>query len=162
MHFVQVEIYMKNAVLFDVIKTYIILQLLKQIFSIRLCTNVTSFWLYDSVDLKKNKYRQNIILCFDIFLECRKLSLPSNAIYISPCLFKYDVMCCAQSFSHATLCDPMDCSLPGSSVRGNSSGKNTGVGCQALIKGIFPTQELIPGLPYRRQILYFLNHQGSP
>ena len=28
-----------------------------------------------------------------------------------------------------TLCDPMDCSLPGSSVHGNSLGKNTGVGC---------------------------------
>ena len=31
-----------------------------------------------------------------------------------------------------TLCDPMDCSLPGSSVHGDSPGKNTGVGCHAL------------------------------
>ena len=30
-----------------------------------------------------------------------------------------------------TLCSPMDCSLPG---------KNTGVGCHALLQGIFPTQ----------------------
>ena len=29
------------------------------------------------------------------------------------------------------LCNPMDCSLPGSSVRGDSPGKNTGVGCYA-------------------------------
>ena len=28
-----------------------------------------------------------------------------------------------------TLCDPMDCSLPGSSVHGDSPSKNTGVGC---------------------------------
>ena len=28
-----------------------------------------------------------------------------------------------------TLCDLMDCSLPGSSVHGDSPGKNTGVGC---------------------------------
>ena len=28
---------------------------------------------------------------------------------------------------HLTLCDPMDCSPPGSSVRGDSPGKNTGV-----------------------------------
>ena len=28
-----------------------------------------------------------------------------------------------------TVCDPMDCSLPGSSVHGDSPGKNTGVGC---------------------------------
>ena len=29
-----------------------------------------------------------------------------------------------------TLCDPMNCSPPGSSVHGDSLGKNTGVGCQ--------------------------------
>ena len=34
----------------------------------------------------------------------------------------------------------MDCSPPGSSVHGNSSGKNTGVGCHAILQGIFPTQ----------------------
>jgi len=34
----------------------------------------------------------------------------------------------------------MDCSLPGSSVHGDSPGKNTGVGCHALFQGIFPTQ----------------------
>ena len=33
-----------------------------------------------------------------------------------------------------TLCDPMDCSLPGSSVHGDSPGKNTGVGCHALLQ----------------------------
>ena len=39
-----------------------------------------------------------------------------------------------------TSCDPMDCSLPGSSVRGDSLGKNTGVSCHALLQGIFLTQ----------------------
>ena len=33
-----------------------------------------------------------------------------------------------------TLCDPMDCSLPGSSVQG-SPGQNTGVGCHSLCEG---------------------------
>ena len=37
-------------------------------------------------------------------------------------------------------CDPMDCSLPGSSVHGITPGKNTGVGCHALLQGIFQTQ----------------------
>ena len=32
-----------------------------------------------------------------------------------------------------TLCDPMDCHLPGSSW--GSPGKNTGVGCHALPQG---------------------------
>ena len=38
--------------------------------------------------------------------------------------------------------DPMDCSLPGSSVHGDSAGKNTGVSCHALL----PTQGSNPGL----------------
>ena len=33
-----------------------------------------------------------------------------------------------------TLCNPMDCSLPDSSIHGNSPGKNTGVGCHALLQ----------------------------
>ena len=61
-----------------------------------------------------------------------------------------------------TLCDPMDCDSPGSSVHGDSPGKNTGVGCHALLQGIFPTQGLNPGLPHCRQILYHLSHQKSP
>ena len=59
-----------------------------------------------------------------------------------------------------TLCDPMDCSSPGSSVHGVSPGKNTGVGCHALLQGIFPTQGSNSGLPHCRQILYYLSHQG--
>ena len=35
-----------------------------------------------------------------------------------------------------TLCDPVDCSPPGSSVHGDSLGNNTGVGCQALLQGL--------------------------
>ena len=34
-----------------------------------------------------------------------------------------------------TLCNPMDYSLPSSSVHGDSSGKNTGVGCHFLFQG---------------------------
>ena len=41
-----------------------------------------------------------------------------------------------------TFCDPMDCSPPDSSVLWDSPGKNTGVGCHALLQGIFPTQGL--------------------
>ena len=40
-----------------------------------------------------------------------------------------------------TLCDPMGYSLPGSSVHGNFPGKNTGVGCHALLQGIFPPRD---------------------
>ena len=67
-------------------------------------------------------------------------------------------------------CKPMDCSLLSS---WNSPGKNTGVGSCSLLQGIFPTQELNPGLPHCRQIptirvtrealerhLYFTGEQG--
>ena len=61
-----------------------------------------------------------------------------------------------------TLCDPMDCSPPDSFDHGDSPGKNTGVGCHALLQGIFPTQGSNPHLLHCRQILYHLSHQGSP
>ena len=35
----------------------------------------------------------------------------------------------------------MGCSPPGSSVHGDSLGKNTGASYHALIQGIFPTQD---------------------
>ena len=37
----------------------------------------------------------------------------------------------------------------------------TGVGCHALLQGIFPTQGSNSGLPHCRWILYHLSHQGS-
>ena len=38
----------------------------------------------------------------------------------------------------------------------------TGVGSHSPLQGIFPTQELNPGLLHCRRILYQLSHQGSP
>ena len=40
----------------------------------------------------------------------------------------------------------MDHSPPGSSVHGDSPGKNAGVDCHALLQGIFPIQGANPGL----------------
>ena len=51
-----------------------------------------------------------------------------------PC--SYYVLCCAV----LTRWDFVDCSPPGSSVHRDSPGKNTGVGCHALLQEIFPTQ----------------------
>ena len=47
---------------------------------------------------------------------------------------------CLVTQSCPTLCDIMNCSPPGSSVHGDSPGKNIGVGCHAPLQGIFPTQ----------------------
>ena len=62
-----------------------------------------------------------------------------------------------------TLCDPMDCSLPGSSVHGifQAIVNSIGVDCHFLLQGIFPTQGSNPGHLHCRQMLYRLSHQGD-
>ena len=61
-----------------------------------------------------------------------------------------------------TLCDPMGCSLPGSSVHGDSPCKNIRMGSFAFLQGIFPIQESNQCLLHCRQILYQLSYQRSP
>ena len=62
-----------------------------------------------------------------------------------------------------TPCDSKDFIPPGFYVHGNYPGKNTGVGCHALLHGIFPTQGSNPG-PLRAGRFFFchLSHQRSP
>ena len=62
-----------------------------------------------------------------------------------------------------TLCNPMDCSLPGSSLSMEFSRQEYWEGRRhSLLQGIFLTQGLNLGLSHCRQILYHLSHQGSP
>ena len=58
-----------------------------------------------------------------------------------------------------TFCDSMDCSSPGSSVRGILQA--SGVDCHSLFQNILLIQEWNPDLPHCSQILYHLSHQGS-
>ena len=44
----------------------------------------------------------------------------------------------------------------------HSPGQNAGVHSLSLLQEIFPTQDLNPGLPHCRQILYQLSHKGGP
>ena len=90
------------------------------------------------------------------------LSAPWSVVTFLVKLFLYCAAVCLVARSCQTLFNPMDCSPPGSSVHGDPPGKNTGVGCHALLQGIFPTQGLNPGFPYCKWILYCLSHQGSP
>ena len=60
-----------------------------------------------------------------------------------------------KSLSRVRLCDPMESPW-------NSPGQNIGVKSLSLLQGIFLTQGPSPGLPHRGQILYQLNHKGSP
>ena len=67
---------------------------------------------------------------------------------------------CVQLFA-----TPMDCSLPGSSVHGNSPEKNTGVDCHALLQGILVTQGSNRHLSVSctgRQVIHHGCHLGGP
>ena len=56
--------------------------------------------------------------------------------------FPLATVLCLVAQSWPTLCNPMNCSLVGSSVHGiDSPGKNTGMGCHPLLQEIFTTQE---------------------
>ena len=66
---------------------------------------------------------------------------------------------------HAQLCltrDPIDHSLPGSTVHGILQARILEWAAMPSSKGIFPTQGLNPGLLHCSQILYHLSHQKSP
>ena len=71
----------------------------------------------------------------------------------------FNAVLCLVSQLCPTLCDTMDRNLPGSSVRGDSPGKTTGVGCHPLLQGIFPTQGLNLALSHCRWILYYLSRE---
>ena len=99
------------------------------------------------------------LMCFHISILSKPNVLedriiPYSSLFFPPCMCLVAQLC-------PTLCDPLDCSPPGSSVNGDSPGKNTGVGCHALLQGIFPTQGLKLVLLHCRWMLYCLSHQGS-
>ena len=74
-----------------------------------------------------------------------------------------EISLCYAVLTHSVVSDSlcsMGCSLSGSSVHGDSPGKNTGVGCHALLQQIFLTQELNRGVLYCR-LSYQLSYQGS-
>ena len=60
-----------------------------------------------------------------------------------------------------TLCNPVDCSLTGSSVLGILQAIIQRMGSHSFLQRIFPTQGSNLGLQYGRHILYGLNQQGS-
>ena len=81
---------------------------------------------------------------------------------------RFDLCCwisvfvCLVAQSWLTLCDPMGCSLPGSSVHGASPGKNTEWVAMPSSRGVFPLERWDPGLLHCKQILYWLSHWRSP
>ena len=94
-------------------------------------------------------------------LQGRVLGVQGEGVPLSQSRPFWKRECMLVTQSCPTLCDPMNCSPPGSSVHGDSLGKNTGVGSHSLLQRIFPTQGLNPaGLLLCRQKVYHLNYQG--
>ena len=75
-----------------------------------------------------------------------QLRLPHLAKETSPKAFEAMLCSCAQSLSYVQLCNPMDCSLPGTSVHGIPQARILEQGCHFLLQGIFPTQGSNPCL----------------
>ena len=71
----------------------------------------------------------------------------------------FDVCCCLVAKSCPTLCDPMDCSSPDSSVH---TGQNTGVGCHCLSPRDLPNPGIEPGSPVLAGELLTTEPPGKP
>ena len=84
---------------------------------------------------------------------------------------RWGILClkvCACSVTQLcpTLCDPMDCSLPGSSVHGDFPGKNAGVVAISSSRGASPPREgwnpCLSCLLHWQAESFQLSHQRSP
>ena len=69
---------------------------------------------------------------------------------------------CWVAQSCPTLCNPMDCSPPGSSVNGEFSRQEYWSRLPCPPPGDLPNLGIKPRSPFCRQILYHLSHKGSP
>ena len=87
----------------------------------------------------ENKYKDSSSDITDSKLLDQKPDLQKSRLVFFTFMVR---VLCFVSQSCLTLCNPMGCSPPGSSVHGDLLGENTGVGCHALIQEIVPTQGL--------------------
>ena len=69
-----------------------------------------------------------------LILQSLTMSAPTSL----PC--HHFAVLCLVAQSCPTLCNPMKC-MPGSSVHGDSSGKNSGVSCHVLLQGSFQPRD---------------------
>ena len=109
--------------------------------------------------MRKQKSMAFSHLTFCIF-NCIFLFLLLTAL-VTILLLILQHVCVLVTQSCPILCNSMDRSSPGSSVHGILQIRTAAVGSHFLLQGIFLTQGSNPGLPYCRQILYGLSHQGS-
>ena len=98
---------------------------------------------------ERSSKKARTLSCKPLYPQCPKWCLSCNS-------------CCLVAKSCLTLCHPHGLQPTRILCPLDLPGKNTGVGCHALLQGIFPTQGSNPGLLHCRWILYQLNQMGSP
>ena len=121
--------------------------------SFRFCSNMNS------------KERLFLFCLYDIVttITIQLLYFKNHKFYFSVLLVMFQVLSTKQSFSRVcavtqscpNLCDPMECSPPDSSPW-ELLGKNTGMGCNFFLRGIFPIQQLEPTSPGAQAGRFFL------
>ena len=117
------------------------------------CASLKAILCYESLEWKATGKRSTC-------RETRVGQIVRAAIYC-PCTMKASESVSAQLC--LTLCNPVDCSSPGSSVHGILQGRILEWIAIPLSRGsIFSIEGLNLGLPHCRWILYHLSHQRSP
>ena len=99
--------------------------------------------------------RMDTCICMAESLCCPPEAITAWLVGCTP----YNMCLVAQSCP--TLCNPVDCSPPGSSIHEDSPGQNTELGSLSLLQGIFPTPGIEPLSPALQADSYHLSHQGS-
>ena len=100
-----------------------------------------------------------------VFTSCCKVASITDICWITNSYIQYTMLDAMSEWSRTVVSDslrphglyPIRLLCPW-----DSPGKSAAVDCHFLLQGIFPTQELNPGLPHCRQTLYRLSHQGRP
>ena len=128
---------------------------LKKQFGKGLCdpqmTCVLSSFVLDMTYIK-NKYSLYFRYCsFPFFAFC----VDFQFYRLKPVTFAFFFFASGSEVTQScsTLCDPMDCSLPGSSLHGILQARVLEWVAIFLLQGIFPTQGSNPSLPHSRQTL---------
>ena len=111
-------------------------------------------------NLKKYYLAQLLLLLSHIFIMGYVVYTKESARHVykvkNNCLVSHMLPHPCHAQSCLTLRGPVDCSPPGSSVLGDSPGKNTGVGCHALLQAIFLTQGSNHRSPTLQAYFFFL------
>ena len=109
----------------------------------------------------KNLFIHVLAICMSSFEECLLKSL-THFQQNYQVFFLLRCCCCLVAKSCATLCDPMDYSLPGSSVHGIFQARILQMGFHLILQGIFPTQGSNSHLLHWQADSLLLSHQESP